>query len=629
MGSGRQILFVSYILTKIFRGNYTSNSTYQSNLDSLPSFLSSDASFYNFSIGQNPDRVNVIALCRGDVARDICHGCLSDSNTKLRELCPNEKQSIGWYDECMLRYSDRTIFETVNTLPNAYTYNPTIVSNTTTAQFNLAVRTMLNRLLGIASRGTSVRKFATGNTTTGPDNNISIYALAECTPDLTASQCRDCLNGTSEKLPECCDGRIGGRVLRPSCNFRYEIGRFYSVTTNDEAPTTNTTTPPQQTSVTGKGDNKTRALIIILIPTIIFVKFVIACICIFLRKRKERKWKSLEESETMNEFSTVESLQYDFDTIRAATDEFSDTNKLGQGGFGVVYKGRLRDGRDIAVKRLSKNSDQGEPEFKNEVVLMANLQHRNLVRLLGFCLQGTERLLIYEFIPNASLDHFIFDPEKRGHLDGDMRYKIIGGIARGLLYLHEDSRVRIIHRDLKASNILLDATMNPKIADFGMARIFDLDQNGTQASTRRIVGTYGYMAPEYAMFGKFSVKSDVYSFGVLILEIVSGQKNNHRFGNKESLEYLLSYAWKHWQEGTHSEFIDPTLKDGSLSTGDIKRCIHIGLLCVQEKVVDRPTMASVVNMLNSSSLILQIPSEPAFYNIDPQGSQFGDHSEAN
>ncbi|KAG2667522.1 hypothetical protein I3760_15G119500 [Carya illinoinensis] len=328
----------------------------------------------------------------------------------------------------------------------------------------------------------------------------------------------------------------------------------------------------------------------------------------------------------MDEIGNVESLQFDFDVIRAATCDFSDANKVGKGGFGPVYKGKLPNGQEIAVKRLSRNSGQGNLEFKNEVVLVAKLQHRNLVRLLGFCLEGNERLLVYEFVPNSSLDHYIFgtiafyvyigmkkfsfsslkDPQKSANLDWGSRYKIIKGIARGLLYLHEDSRLRIIHRDLKAANILLDIEMNPKISDFGMARMCILDQTGGR--TNRIVGTYGYMAPEYAMLGQFSVKSDVFSFGVLMLEIISGQKITS-FREGENGEYLLSYAWKNWREGTAANLLDLTLRSGPPS--EMIRCIHIGLLCVQANVADRLDMASVVLLLNNNSIALPLPTQPA------------------
>ncbi|KAL1346110.1 hypothetical protein AAHE18_08G166400 [Arachis hypogaea] len=299
---------------------------------------------------------------------------------------------------------------------------------------------------------------------------------------------------------------------------------------------------------------------------------------------------------------------FDFQTIVNATANFSSDNKVGEGGFGPVYKGTLIDGQEIAVKRLSINSGQGLNELRNEVNTIAKLQHRNLVKLFGCCLEEEEKMLVYEYVPNKSLDSFIFDQTRRKLLDWPTRMHIIVGIARGLLYLHQDSRMRIIHRDLKASNILLDANMNPKISDFGLAKAFGGDQ--TEAKTNRIVGTYGYMPPEYAVHGKFSVKSDVFSFGVLALEILSGKKNRDFSDPNHSLN-LLGHSWRLWVEQRHLELIDDSLSNASDET-EILRCIHIALLCVQQSPEDRPDMLSVVVMLTSDSNLPK-PKQPAFY----------------
>ncbi|KAK9209044.1 hypothetical protein WN944_001407 [Citrus x changshan-huyou] len=297
-------------------------------------------------------------------------------------------------------------------------------------------------------------------------------------------------------------------------------------------------------------------------------------------------------------------------SITAATDNFSGENKLGEGGFGPVYKGKLNNGEEVAVKRLSSQSGQGLEEFKNEMMLIAKLQHRNLVRLFGCCIEHGEKILIYEYMPNKSLDCFLFDPTKTGLLGWEMRVRILEGVAQGLLYLHHYSRLRVIHRDLKASNILLDRNMNPKISDFGIARLFGGDE--LQSNTKRIVGTYGYMSPEYALRGLFSIKSDVFSFGVLVLETLSSKKNAH-FYNTDSLT-LLGHAWNLWNDGRAWELMDSILQNDA-SYPMLNRYINVALLCVQENAADRPTMLEVISMLTNENVILPSPLQPAFLHV--------------
>ncbi|KAF8091352.1 hypothetical protein N665_0447s0012 [Sinapis alba] len=341
--------------------------------------------------------------------------------------------------------------------------------------------------------------------------------------------------------------------------------------------------------------------------------FVVAACGLLVRRivKKRRGRKKGTEAEKI--FERVEALAggskgklkelplFEFQVLAAATDNFSLSNKLGQGGFGPVYKGKLQEGQEIAVKRLSQASGQGLEELVNEVVVISKLQHRNLVKLLGCCIAGEERMLVYEFMPNKSLDYYLFDPTKAKLLDWKTRFDIINGICRGLLYLHRDSRLRIIHRDLKASNILLDGNLVPKISDFGLAKIFSGDED--EAKTRRVVGTYGYMSPEYAMRGQFSEKSDVFSLGVILLEFVSGRRN--------SSSSLLACAWSMWKEGEINGLVDPEIFD-TLFEKEIRKCVHIGLLCVQEAANRRPSVATVCSMLSSEIADIPEPRHPAF-----------------
>ncbi|KAJ6819474.1 receptor-like serine/threonine-protein kinase SD1-8 [Iris pallida] len=354
-----------------------------------------------------------------------------------------------------------------------------------------------------------------------------------------------------------------------------------------------------------------------IIVSLISGALLLSCFIFFLWRRKKREkvilGRTIFFSDKLDEDDRRKELDlplFNFGTIAAATESFSAENKLGQGGFGPVYKGVLGGDKEIVVKRLAKSSQQGAEEFKNEVMLIAKLQNRNLVRLLGCCIQGEERMLIYEYMPNRSLDAFLFEKEKAALLEWQTRYQIIVGITRGLLYLHHDSRYRIIHRDLKASNILLDKEMNPKISDFGMARLFGGDE--TDYNTRKVVGTYGYMSPEYAMEGIFSVKSDVYSFGVLLLEIISGKKNRGLYAFSPHLN-LVSHAWSLWNEDESLELVDEAMNN-QFPSNDVLKCIKIGLLCVQNHPEDRPLMSSVIEMLGASAEITSLPhpKQPGF-----------------
>ncbi|KAK3431862.1 hypothetical protein EUGRSUZ_E03719 [Eucalyptus grandis] len=484
------------------------NGTFESNLklllDSL-SYNTATTGFYNTTVGEGLSQIYGQALCRGDASSAACEGCVSNASQEIMKLYTAEDALI-WYELCQVRYSFQDFFSKM-----VYTgkypdsdYQEKLASDP--ARFYTCLMYLMKNISNEAAYVNTTQMFAVGKINKSVSQTI--YGLVQCTRDMSDKDCYSCLESALADLRACCYTREGGTVVSRTCNVRYELYRFFN------GSTTSTLSYPASTG---------------------------------------EKLKSIGNYH-----------------IKAATDDFPSSKKLGQGGFGTVYKlsGLLSDGKEVAVKRLSRNLARSR-EFKNE----------NLVRLLGCSIEGDEKLLVT-------------NSDKRAQLGWCTCVSTIHGIARGLVYLHEDSRLRIIHRDLKPSNVLLDHEMVAKISDFGMAKIFCKKQSS--ANTRRVVGTYGYMALEYAMGGLFSVKSYVFSFGVILLEIIGGKRSS-RFYLTEHAQPLPAYAWKLWTQGRELELVDPSLvKSGS--TTEIVRRIHIGLLCVQEYPGDRPTMSEIVTL---------------------------------
>ncbi|KAH9608345.1 hypothetical protein KSS87_002053 [Heliosperma pusillum] len=475
---------------------FTTKSQYQTNLNTVFGYLSTNATnpfgFHAAQAGNGTkDFVYGHFLCRGDQVPSSCQECVTTATTSdlPNNYCPNRKEAIIWYDECMVRYSSKSFVGVLDQNPGLILGNSQNVTGNVSL-FMDVMGNMMSTVIIRAANGGPNKKYVTN---TAPFTSlVEIYGLQQCTPDLSASDCNQCLVNAIGSLPI----SKGAQVIFPSCYARFEVYPFFNgaanLTLSPPPPSLPPSPPTSRSNSTGTnsrtGKSKTSAkMVAIIVAAVVIVLLILIAIILYFIISKSKKQDIVTHDDAGEDFTTIDSLQYDLATLKSATNNFANENKLGDGGFGSVYKGILQNGEVIAVKRLSRSSGQGVNEFTNELLLLAKLQHRNLARLLGFCLAGEEKLLVYEYAPNKSLDNLLFDPVTQEQISWGVRYNIIQGIARGMLYLHQDSRLRIIHRDLKASNILLDANMNPKISDFGMARIFGGDQ--TQINTSRIVGT--------------------------------------------------------------------------------------------------------------------------------------------
>ncbi|KAF3320606.1 cysteine-rich receptor-like protein kinase 10 isoform X2 [Carex littledalei] len=518
-------------------GTFTANSTYDLNLQTLLTNLTTSATnssnfgFAKSSFGSIPNEIFGLVLCRGDVNSSFCSFCLSQATQQIQNLCPYYKEATIYYEVCLLRFSNQDFLSTTDNSELQYIkWNNRKVTGSQTL-FDSYLNYLMNTTADYAAFNSS-KKFGAAQLNLYNAFHET-YGLVQCTPDMSSLDCAYCLKNLIGEMPKYFSGKIGGRILGVRCNMRYEQNLFYS------GVSLLSLTPPAENA-----------------PAL---------------------------------------------ALAPAPAPAHQGPELHQKMQGTIIL--------CSNQRLSIGSGQGISELKNEVIILAKLRHKNLVNLLGFCLEENEKMLVYELLPNNSLDKFLSDPQKSEQLDWRKRYQIIEGIARGLLYLHEESQIKIIHRDLKTSNILLDENMLPKISDFGFAKLFVLDKSCT--TTSRIVGTNGYIAPECLMSGSVSAKSDIFSYGIIVLEILTGRSITD-FHGSGSAPNLISFVWKKWSNGRAVRVIDRRLGD-TYPINEVLRCMHIALLCVQTDPSKRPDVASVVLMLSSYSMDLPRPSNPAFF----------------
>ncbi|XP_027337777.1 cold-responsive protein kinase 1-like [Abrus precatorius] len=527
--------------------------------------------------------------CRNYLSKNDCLACFTTATAQIRN-CSDANGARIIYDGCFLRYESERFYDQTTEPGNG-------VSCVNTSAKSAGFRaTGLQVLMDLQTATPSIKGFFAATKT--PVVGVgAIYAFAQCVETITPSGCLDCLKVGYNNLYNCLPN-TDGRAYDAGCFMRYSTTPFF---------------PDNQTIVIKPylkqgGSSKKWAII----GGVVGGGGLLVILLALFAWRRSRKPKRVPRGDILGATELKGPVNYKYDDLKAATKNFSNENKLGEGGFGDVYKGTLKNGKIVAVKKLVlRKSNKMEDDFESEVKLISNVHHRNLVRLLGCCSKGEERILVYEYMANSSLDRFLFgNSSNKGSLNWTQRYDIILGTARGLAYLHEEFHVSIIHRDIKTGNILLDDDLQPKIADFGLARLLPGDRS--HLSTR-FAGTLGYTAPEYAIHGQLSEKADTYSYGIVVLEIISGQKSTNVREDEDGREYLLKRAWKLYERGMHLELVDKGIDPNDYDGEEVQKIIEIALLCTQASAASRPTMSEVVVLLKSKSLFEHLqPTMPVF-----------------
>nr|XP_011459210.1 PREDICTED: cysteine-rich receptor-like protein kinase 2 [Fragaria vesca subsp. vesca] len=579
--------------------NATSLSDFYTNLnatflDLKAQLLNGSKHFATAQQAKGSDPVYAMTQCRNYLSSADCLSCFAAAVSQIRN-CSASNGARVVYDGCFLRYESSAFFDQT-TLPG----NVGLCGNQTGSPATTFTAAAEELLMDLQVATSNINGFFTASkVVVSGSANTTIYGVAQCAETTSQTGCLDCLKVAYTNVQSCLPD-TDGRAVDAGCFLRYSATSFFP-----DNQTTNIT------PFLKKGGNSTKKAIIIgVVVGGVGLIFLVAGFLVY--NRLSRKPKTIRR-DILGATELQGPVNYKYKDLKSATGNFSDENKLGEGGFGDVYKATLNNGKTVAVKKLAiLQTDRAMTSFENEVKLISNVHHRNLIRLLGCCSKGPELLLIFEYMANNSLDKYLFGP-KRGSLNWKQRNDIILGTARGLAYLHEEFHVCIIHRDIKPSNILLDDDFQPRIADFGLARLLPEDQS--HLSTR-FAGTLGYTAPEYAIHGQLSEKVDTYSYGVVVLEIVSGQKGSEIKSDAMG-EFLLEKAWKLYENGQHLELVDETLDPDEYKAGNVKKIVEIALMCTQSSPALRPTMSEVVVLLKSTSSWENRPlTRPVFVDSD-------------
>ncbi|CAL4905224.1 unnamed protein product [Urochloa decumbens] len=599
--------------------NYTADSQYKRNLDellaSLPAAAGDNGWFYEGSAGAGADEVFGLIMCYADHNATACLDCLAGAPAGITAVCPGSRSVRAVYDACVLRYSAAPITTTADL---GYLHHPvnagTITRGEPAVAASESARAAWMELMSELTGGVAGSPLRLANGSAPPYSG-----MAQCTRDLNASECSRCVSSYAERLGELFPNNTGGGVIKGySCYLRYQVGVLD--VTLPPVPV-----PPGSSS---SSNSKTGILIGVSVGAMLIVLVVFIRLAQRQRKKASRCVDEEEASETTDDEVFEEAgtgpKQFRYGELAMATGNFSDKHKLGEGGFGSVYRGYIKEmDLHVAIKRVSKGSKQGRKEYASEVRIINLLRHRNLVQLIGWCHGGGELLLVYELMPNGSLDTHLYRSAQL--LPWQPRHEIVLGLGSALLYLHQDWEQCVLHRDIKPSNVMLDASFTAKLGDFGLARLVD---HGRRSHTTVVAGTMGYMDPDYMINGRAGTESDVYSFGVVLLEIACGRRplvvssrgeddsrrpllalarHDDEDGEEDVVLHIVQWVWEFYGRGAILDAADARLK-GEFDAGEMETVMVVGLWCAQPDRSLRPSIRQAVNVLRREA---PLPSLPA------------------